>query len=579
MATFSVSVVSVVVYKNREKTNSNAETFAWSGSGTKASPYLIDGPYALDQLAENVGNGNTYDGKYFKLTQSFDYYKYDSGTGEISDYFDGIGVKGKLGLSYGNEDCYTQFTFNGHFDGNYNTISGFQIQAPKKSQLHNGEEAEADLMCLGFFASLGKNATVKNLRLKDFSLLVRYQGNEMYGYASDPHMAIGGIAGAHISNGSRASITGCSVEGMRIRKIGGNDKYTALTGGIIGSNGYGVYDNESISIENCSVKDVIIDSSVSTIIQRQLIGVFAGRIKANYGTIKRCVLSGSNDLKLVYASNGTSSVYANGMYWEEGVVGDGVYLEPQSNYHSLIDVGNVAGPITIRELTWYWDNTNVYNVDATKNLSVPVLRGFVDWVECSFSVTNGTYRVTTNHQKVYVPSDLGVTFTQDATTKTKISILNQVINASVNTGVFCHSTTTGWQGTSPTSYKIEFVQQTYNIAFMYDSVLTWKRHLTRESSGDLTALVHSKSFNCCSLVKVIKKGFGDGSNTQENCYKEVEIKIFNVDDGDVFWVKYVADDGYYIDGTSFDNVATSSLSSNITITPVTQVMTYNPNFQ
>ena len=48
-----------------------ADSFA-GGSGTKADPYQIGMPEQLAKLAKDVNGGETYAGKYFKLTADLD---------------------------------------------------------------------------------------------------------------------------------------------------------------------------------------------------------------------------------------------------------------------------------------------------------------------------------------------------------------------------------------------------------------------------------------------------------------------------------------------------------------------------
>ena len=42
----------------------------WTGSGTETDPYKIRSKTDLESLATSVNNGESYEGKYFELTQS-----------------------------------------------------------------------------------------------------------------------------------------------------------------------------------------------------------------------------------------------------------------------------------------------------------------------------------------------------------------------------------------------------------------------------------------------------------------------------------------------------------------------------
>jgi hypothetical protein len=47
--------------------------WAWNGSGMEESPYEITSTVDLDQLASDVNDGNSYEGKYFVLTKDITY--------------------------------------------------------------------------------------------------------------------------------------------------------------------------------------------------------------------------------------------------------------------------------------------------------------------------------------------------------------------------------------------------------------------------------------------------------------------------------------------------------------------------
>ena len=80
--------------------------WAWEGSGTSESPYLIQTKDDLDQLATDVNAGTDYHGKFFKLTTDLDY---------NGKNYTAIGIP-----SPGRP-------FRGTFDGNNKTISGISI--------------------------------------------------------------------------------------------------------------------------------------------------------------------------------------------------------------------------------------------------------------------------------------------------------------------------------------------------------------------------------------------------------------------------------------------------------------------
>ena len=82
------------------------------GDGSEASPFVIANGEQLAYLAQQVNGGETYSGKYFKLT-------------------DNIDLGGKEWTPIGGTDKY----FEGTFDGNGHTVSNFTINKPEESYI------------------------------------------------------------------------------------------------------------------------------------------------------------------------------------------------------------------------------------------------------------------------------------------------------------------------------------------------------------------------------------------------------------------------------------------------------------
>ena len=100
-------------------------SLVWSGSGTSSSPFLISNEQELRSLAQQVAAGNTYSGKYFRLSQSV----------ALTSAWTPIGTE--------------SYPFRGTFDGNGNTVSGMT--------------ASGDY--IGLFGYVGSGAVLKNLTL------------------------------------------------------------------------------------------------------------------------------------------------------------------------------------------------------------------------------------------------------------------------------------------------------------------------------------------------------------------------------------------------------------------------------
>ena len=112
--------VQAIAIKGDETSNVASMVFAktdpvWTGSGTKADPYLVTGTDVLDMLARLVNEGESYAGMYFKQTAdiSYDYNSEWNDTSSEEDNFTPIGSASK--------------PFKGNYDGNGYTISGIRI--------------------------------------------------------------------------------------------------------------------------------------------------------------------------------------------------------------------------------------------------------------------------------------------------------------------------------------------------------------------------------------------------------------------------------------------------------------------
>ncbi len=184
---------------------------AWSGAGTKASPYLITTAQELAGLSALVNAGTHYKGTYFKLTADVRLNK------DTLRQWTPIGGKNR--------------PFRGIFDGNGHTVSGLYIDAPSGGYL-------------GLFGALGTGGTVINLGLigglihgtERVALIVGsnsgliqncYSSGEVYAKGD----YVGGVAGLN-----QGAIVDCYNTGV-ITGIGSSDNFI---GGIAGYNDSGV---------------------------------------------------------------------------------------------------------------------------------------------------------------------------------------------------------------------------------------------------------------------------------------------------------------------------------------------------
>ena len=217
----------------------NGDATAWTqGDGSEQNPFLIENEAQLSHLQQTVTAGETYQGKYFRMTADLD-------------------MGGKQMPSIGHYNDYTtqenpelvreSKVFRGTFDGDFHTIDNLTIVS---------NNAEATLGGLGLFSvsypetricnlTLGQGVTVEGSEFDNVGGFVGYSagGNvencRILGTVNGGGMNVGGIVG---SVEESMTITGCVNAG---RLVG-----HSFAGGIVG------YANLS-KIQNCYSSAVI----------------------------------------------------------------------------------------------------------------------------------------------------------------------------------------------------------------------------------------------------------------------------------------------------------------------------------
>lgn len=140
----------------------------WTGSGTKADPFVIDTPEKLNQLATRVNAGDQFPNTYFKMTADIDYAP-KSVWNDVSseeNNFESIGINGK--------------DFRGIFDGQNHTISGIRFCNPNKYMV-------------GLFGKLASSAVVKNVVLANSRIISNDRSGGIVG-----HNESGTIENCHV---------------------------------------------------------------------------------------------------------------------------------------------------------------------------------------------------------------------------------------------------------------------------------------------------------------------------------------------------------------------------------------------
>lgn len=213
------------------------------GTGTQADPYIVKTVSDLELVRQRVNT--TQPDAYIKLDADLD-------------------LGGAEWVPFGFKD----HNFTGHFDGQNHTISNFK------------QTVSVSGLFMGFFAEVGEGATVSNLNISQFSIVVTEGISAGVGNAgaiagcnrgtisnctvdqftcqtngSTHGEAIGGIAGT--GNGR---ITECTVKNSELELLGGKFQIGGICAG------------EEMIIDNCLVKDTILTSNAGGTIAANRIG-------------------------------------------------------------------------------------------------------------------------------------------------------------------------------------------------------------------------------------------------------------------------------------------------------------------
>lgn len=191
------TIFSLDIVKAQEMTNKEAEL-----EFPEKAHLLINSVEEFFQFANEVNDGNTYEGKTVRLTTDLDMSSYES--------ISGVG------------------TFKGTFDGGGHTIDGATVEGSVRNNL---------CQCTGFFHYV-EGATIKNLHLT----------NCVVKGMKDDSSCTGGIVGIAVSS----VILNCTFQG----KISGENS----VGGIVGS--IGIKDLPA-TIRNCGVEESVLSGNIA----------------------------------------------------------------------------------------------------------------------------------------------------------------------------------------------------------------------------------------------------------------------------------------------------------------------------
>lgn len=126
-----------------------------SGEGTESNPYLIEQPAHLAYLSQRVGEGETFEGKYFKVLNNLDMGKKE---------FPKIGNYDKSEDPNTHETKDASFYFKGVFDGNHKEIDNLLITKAPESTGSIGGQA-VSLGGVALFACSTDGTIIRNVTI------------------------------------------------------------------------------------------------------------------------------------------------------------------------------------------------------------------------------------------------------------------------------------------------------------------------------------------------------------------------------------------------------------------------------
>ena len=230
------------------------EETALSGKGTKTEPYLISDTAAFVAFRDSVNIGETYEGKFVKLTADID----------ISAAIANGGSANMSWTPIGDHDT----PFKGSFDGNGHRITGLYI---------NGISAYQ-----GLFGCVGSEGAIQNLcvdgTVKGGAQVGGIVGANLYGTIQNCCYT-GSVTGSDYVGG----VVGENYGVAALCYNAGTVKAGSYTGGVVGR-------NEGGTVTNCyNTGEVTVSSGLSG----GVIGYVGGVVGYNYGTIENCYSAGA----------------------------------------------------------------------------------------------------------------------------------------------------------------------------------------------------------------------------------------------------------------------------------------------
>ena len=312
--------IKLVKINNADSNTSTSAKNIFYGEGTSAKPYLISTEADLNNLREQVNNGNSYNEKYFQLTNDID----------LKNNFIPIGT--------------TNNSFQGNFDGAGHSITNLKMQV---------NENNSTIASYGFFGSIGGGSSqiIKNIEFVNptITMNITYSNQNVNGYN------IGTVAGtlynnSHIeniivNNLNITNINGFNVDSknfrLQIGGIAGVATNTSTSDANPGSEKYYSIKNSYVS-SNINISNIAITNIENALYQTT--GGIIGSINNQGSWPENCLYEGSINATnsfigpiFAYVRTNTSTTVANlNRYFE----GNGISSLNSNSYYNNYTVRN-----------------------------------------------------------------------------------------------------------------------------------------------------------------------------------------------------------------------------------------------
>ncbi len=454
----SIVVNALYIEKKAWDGTSVASSF-WDGDGSEERPYTIATAAHLKYLAKTVNEGNSYEGKYFKLCGDID-----------------LGGHEWEPIGYCNYD--NKYVFCGYFDG-----SDFSIRNYKITSAHNrfyfDEEARVYIGLFGYI----RNASISNVNIDNFDV------NIAESYLPMNYLVnVGGLTGlaetsvienCMVNGGVNISVSGYSVSGS-------SHTCRLYIGGIVGRSSSNIKNVKVSGSYQGETQYVYIGGICSFASEDIASASFNGTIKAMANDMGYAGGIAAYAVGSIAQSNVIANIYSYGKYdaYCGGITGiqSGATTIGCAATTKLFTnrspgtayLGGISG--YLEESTAKVDNcfsSVIIDIDSTLNYLDFYAGGLVGYIEDGDvvnSIASGSISIVTSYENAYAFAGGVAGFVKGSSMADKVTIENCVIDLSL----------TATNGTSIDVAKIYLAD--------YCSIKNIKNKTEMQSKSDYEAL-------------------------------------------------------------------------------------------